>query len=738
MKPLKISFKIAVLLGVATISAAFGVKNTQGQILPVEPASTVLLGKIPTTTASLQIGKEHLTNQEVKLKVMPLRQVPTLAQAAGGNGTTWIIFVVLAVIAVTASGVVVIGKNEVGIVYKKFAPLRGSLPDDQKFALNGEAGWQAKMLSNGLHFWHWSWLYEVHRKPMVKIPPEQIGLVIANGGAPIPQERMLGKAFECKNFQDGCAFLQGGGEKGQQLAILTTGYYRINTELFTVITTANAAQHGIDPNKLQVYKVAPGKIGIVTTYDGVPTEEIAGPRINGHKKFQDGQKFIDEGGCIGLQEEVIPTGAYKLNPWFVKVKQVPLTEIPPATVGVVISSVGKTPKNGASHDLVEAGYKGTQKEPLYPGKHSINTDVMDVVIVPTNKISLDWSNKPKPPTNYDSQLDALKLRSKDTFAFTVEVTQVIKIDGKDAPQMISHVGSPSASEQQLTAGNSSNLTSTTKYISIKNLVTKVLEPMVSGQFYIAVQDYEALEFRDERRQIQREAADYIESELRKCGVQAAGTFIKEIDLPNELEKPVTDAKIAQIKTNTLKEQQVTEEERRKLVYAQALTDFQKDLVKHQQGVQIADLQAQAQRHRNFAKAEATREDGMIQAEIMQAIINVVGPNGYLDVEKIKQLANIKLPDVWVSNSDGNSSGLIQALIASVLHPEDQQHPLNQLIGVSANLPKQLKDPLLPQSQINCPNCGAANPESNKYCNNCGNKLNQQLLDFSPNDTKALN
>ena len=60
----------------------------------------------------------------------------------------------------------------------------------------------------------------------------------------------------------------------------------------------------------------------------------------GHDSFQSAQAFIDGGGCRGLQEEVLLSGAWNLNPWFVAVELVPLIEIPIGYVGVVVSYVG--------------------------------------------------------------------------------------------------------------------------------------------------------------------------------------------------------------------------------------------------------------------------------------------------------------------------------------------------------------------------------------------------------------
>src|SRR5438445_8967337 len=74
------------------------------------------------------------------------------------------------------------------------------------------------------------------------VPQGEIALVLAADGAPIPTERILGKVVDCDNFQDARKFLLNGVEKGRQLGILTAGTYRINSALFTVITSASAPE----------------------------------------------------------------------------------------------------------------------------------------------------------------------------------------------------------------------------------------------------------------------------------------------------------------------------------------------------------------------------------------------------------------------------------------------------------------------------------------------------------------
>ncbi|NEQ87489.1 MAG: DUF4407 domain-containing protein, partial [Moorea sp. SIO2I5] len=133
----------------------------------------------------------------------------------------------------------------------------------------------------------------------------------------------------------------------------------------------------------------------------------------------------------------------------------------------------------------------------------------------------------------------LELRSKDGFTFKLEVTQVINIAPKNSPKMISRVGSPNAnsSEQfEEQGGVISPLSKgAVKYSSIKNLVNRVLEPMVGNYFRNYAQEYNVLDFLQQRDQIQERATEHIKSALNAYGVEAVGTFINEIGLPAELQ-----------------------------------------------------------------------------------------------------------------------------------------------------------------------------------------------------------
>jgi len=116
------------------------------------------------------------------------------------GGYTFISTLVLLGLSPILLGMELIDEKEVGVVIKKLG--RTKLPPGQLIALNGEAGFQADTLAPGLHFGYWFFQYRVIKAPMIRIPAGEIGLVLANAGAPILSERILAKSVACDNFQD--------------------------------------------------------------------------------------------------------------------------------------------------------------------------------------------------------------------------------------------------------------------------------------------------------------------------------------------------------------------------------------------------------------------------------------------------------------------------------------------------------------------------------------------------------
>ena len=114
-----------------------------------------------------------------------------------------------------------IGPNEVGLVTKRLSFRK--LHDDNPIAFGGEAGYEADLLMPGLRG-KLAVLYRVDKFPWVQVPAGEIGVVIAQVGAPLP---IGAKSAAYKSvfgsFSDVRSFVSKGGQKGVQRPVLPPG-----------------------------------------------------------------------------------------------------------------------------------------------------------------------------------------------------------------------------------------------------------------------------------------------------------------------------------------------------------------------------------------------------------------------------------------------------------------------------------------------------------------------------------
>ena len=630
----------------------------------ISGAAIAMLSTVATLPMTAQQTSQKVDQKEIiPAQITKMRSPPLLAMQVGDLNLPLWIWIIGGVVVVFIFlpqlgwilGLIVVGEREVGIVVKKFS-LRGDLPPGQLVALNGEAGYQADTLAPGWHFSYYPWQYSIRKEAVIVIPQGEIGLIIANDGKSIPPDRILGKTVSCDNFQNSREFLLANGEKGRQLGIMTAGTYRINTALFTIITSANAAANGMAPSELKLYSVATEKVGIVTALDGIPIEAgaIAGAVIPEHDNFQNAQLFINGGGRRGLQEQVILSGSWNINPWFAQIEQVKMTEIPIGYVGVVISFVGGSQDDvsGAlfTHGhLVNVGDKGVWIEPLYPGKHPLNTHIMKVELVPTTNIVLNFSDRTE-EHGYDAKLRALNVRSIDGFAFNLEIAQIIHVGALDAPRVISRVG------------------------SMQNLVDHVLRPTVGNYFRNSAQAYTVLDFLIARSDRQAEAADFIRAAMQAYDVQAVDTLLGQIEPPETLMQTLTDRKIAEEQRKTYEVQRISQTQRQELVRETSLADIQKDVVTAEQGVRIAELQANAKVKEANGEAEAIRVTGEAKADAYRAGVDALGGNSYVALQLMQTIGdrNVRVvPDVAVNGGD-HGGGLLDGVLGMLLWNQNKE------------------------------------------------------------------
>jgi uncharacterized membrane protein YqiK len=496
--------------------------------------------------------------------------------------------------------------------------------------------------------------------------------LLARDGAPIPVNRILAKSVDCDNFQNAEVFLANGGQKGRQALYITAGSYRINTLLFEI-------------EEVPITTIASGMVGLATTLDGagMPEGQIAGKIVDGHDKYQNAEAFFGGGGQKARQEEVLLAGSYNLNPWFVAIEQVPMTEIPIGHVGVVISYIGEEGKDttGAEFkhgNLVDKGKKGVWNVPLDPGKYALNMYTCKVEIVPTTNIVLNWATGRNESHNLDKNLSTITVRSKDGFPFNLDVSQIIHIPSTEAPKVIARFG------------------------SMLNLVSQVLEPTIGNYFRNSAQSTGVMDFLTDRRQRQTEAKEHISTVLEQYNVHAVDTLIGDIIPPEDLMKTLTDRKLASEREITFETQRKAAEKQKELKSAEAEANLQDQLKGSEISIKIKENDASAKvkeaegeglRIERLASANAkvielngiaeggkVRAIGMAEAEVVKLKTEAMGKNEFVQVQVAHEFANGKQALVPViqlgGNGEGGDGSIVSALIGAELYKKITDKNLN--------------------------------------------------------------
>jgi uncharacterized membrane protein YqiK len=524
----------------------------------------------------------------------------------------------------------------------------------------GERGPQMSVIPPGTYRIN-SLLFKVNIVDAVTVPPGKIGVVEARDGKPLSNGRIIARQVDCDCFQDGQAFIDQGGERGPQMAVMSAGTYRINPFLFSV-------------SLADVVDVPDDKVGVVMTREGAPLAEgeIAGPTVAGHDMFQNPQAFVNAGGSKGLQEQVLLAGRYFINPRFATVELVDMVEVPIANVGVVIAFVGKegvdvTGESFRHGNLVSKGERGVWVSPLDPGRYPLNPYTHKVSNVPTANVVLNWATGKTEAHKLDANLSTITVRSADGFKFNLDVSQIIHIPRSDAPKVIARFGDMSA------------------------LVTQVLEPTIGNYFRNAAQGSDIIDFLKHRSARQTEAREAISAALAEYNVGAVDTLIGDIVPPEQLMKTLTDRKIAEQERVTYETQRLAQTVRQELEQATALAATQAKVVDAERQVAIAEFSARAtvksaegegQAKKINAEADATvlrtvgdaqaaktKAVGAAEAEVIRLKINSMEAGNYAVVQVADALAKsgAKLvPDIVAGAGAGNGGSLVDVLLAGLI------------------------------------------------------------------------
>ena len=454
--------------------------------------------------------------------------------------------------------------------------------------------------------------------------------------------------------------------------------------------------------RLKVFHITPqgdrDTLGVVTTLEGPPSGDIAS-RIGGfhdvlemesasgtptqviqavlrakndlHDNYQDYQAFLDSGGSIGLQHDPLLYGSYLLNPFLVNVELREMLVVRQGEVAVIKSYVGLPTEDTSGVEfkfgsIVKPGHQGIWSEPLRTGKYTLNPRIYEAEIVPTSILTLNWSHVTSEAHSLDARLSPIDAKSKEAFAFIIDLQVQIHVPDTRAPKVISMVG------------------------TMQNLVNEVLQSAVGNYFRNKLQTLGATEFIEKRDDVQSAAESYIQQYLSRYEVETRGVYIQDVVFPADLVAVLTSREIAAQERATFGQQREAQVARVSLEQQRGVADMQSQLAQANVSVDIERSRAEAARARaegeaavitTTGAAEATRTKaigeasasaeealGVARAKGFDAQRLAIGPEQTALVAALREVAagHVKIvPDVQVGGDSGVISGLAALLMRSL-------------------------------------------------------------------------
>jgi len=324
-----------------------------------------------------------------------------------------IVIGIVFLIILISSTIVVVGGREIAVLERRW--FGTDMPQGRVIAMKNEIGVQARTLGPGMHFLI-PFIYKARKFPFTIVGENEIGLIESIDGNSIPAGKIFAKVIgEHDSFQDGEAFLKSGGEKGPQIQFLPPGTFRINPVLFKV-------------RLLPSVVIDKGKIGLVTAMDGQPIQgRLLGQKTMGHKNFENGELFLNNGGQKGPQSEILLPGTYRINLDLFHIEIRDAAIIPANKIGLVTALDGEplpeteyVAKPVTGHNnfqdistfLGNGGQRGPQFEVLKPGTYYVNPlmfqiELDDVAIIERGQVAVVVSNVGEEPPQVKMLVDEI-------------------------------------------------------------------------------------------------------------------------------------------------------------------------------------------------------------------------------------------------------------------------------------------------------------------------------------------
>lgn len=216
------------------------------------------------------------------------------------------------------------------------------------------------------------------------VPPGKVLVVVSKMGSDLPEGQRLADGSK--------------GEKGILRDVLGEGWHFVLPIVYTT-------------ELKDVTVVERGSVGIVTALDGT---------------LMGDDRDLARDGEQGIRRDVLPPGAYRLNPYGYTVDKVPVTEIKPGYIGVkrrLLTSSPNEEKGILKNDI------------LQPGIYYVNTKEFEVI-----PCEIGVNQKTYQYLKNSAKSTAITFRAQDGYEISLDCTVEYEILPQHWPDLVSEFG----------------------------------------------------------------------------------------------------------------------------------------------------------------------------------------------------------------------------------------------------------------------------------------------------------
>ncbi len=431
------------------------------------------------------------------------------------------------------------------------------------------------------------------------VPPGKHLVIIAKNGKALDPGEVLAKE----------------GQKGIQREVKGEGWHFVMPIVYTTEVEENTV-------------IPPGKVGIVTAKGGKapPTGRLLAE--------------LDE---QGIQRQVLPPGAYRLNKHGYEVELVDAIDIKPGDVGVLRRRLGE---EGKGRFAAEGGNeKGILRKVLQPGLYYINPKEFEVIQA---EVGIYQTSFHKPDRSNASDT-AITFTCKGGFPIDVDCTVEWEVLPVDMPSLVAEYG------------------------LVRDVEKKVIDVQAHAICRDKGIDYGVQDFLQgaTREKFQEDFAKELTRVCKEKNVTIHSAFIRRINIPEAYLKQIRDAQIAHETQLTNKAQEVTAKTEAEVERERQMVEQEVARVKAETDRLVANIDQEKENVGIKTKAELERMKAEYQAQIaaLDAQRTKVVGESEAQATQMKETATNSLYQLKMDVFQNDSNAFLRFTLADKLNPD---------------------------------------------------------------------